>query len=186
MSVQYILSQIFILINYLFLIMTYQSKNRNHILVFNFIGIIATGISFLLLSAYSGIAMVFVALIRNVLFIINEKKNEKRDKHDLKDYIVLALLFTVSIISGILTYNGILSMSAVIATIIYTYSIWQKNTKIYKILGLPTGILSIIYYIYIFSIFGIVLESILTLSSIIGYIKEIMYARNSTENSINK
>lgn len=172
MTVIYILSQVFIIINYIFLIMTYQSKSRKNILIYNFGALIATGISYIFLSAYSGLAMVVVAIIRNVIFIIDEKKNGKSNKNSTKDYIILAILYIISIISAIFTYNGILSMMSVVATMLYTYSVWQKNTKTYKALGIPIGIMWIIYNIYIFSIFGIILEVVLAISSIIGYIRE--------------
>ena len=172
MTITYILSQIFIIINYIFLVMTYQSKNRKNILIFNFVALIASALSYMFLSAYSGLAMTIVAIIRNIIFIIDEKKNGKSEKNQTKDYIILAILYIISIISGILTYNGILSMMSVIATMLYTYSVWQKSTKIYKILGIPVGIIWIIYNIYIFSVFGIILETILAISAVIGYIKE--------------
>lgn len=172
MTITYILSQIFIIINYIFLVMTYQSKNRKNILIFNFVSLIASALSYMFLSAYSGLAMTIVAIIRNIIFIIDEKKNGKSEKNQTKDYIILAILYIISIISGILTYNGILSMMSVIATMLYTYSVWQKSSKIYKILGIPVGIIWIIYNIYIFSVFGIILETILAISAVIGYIKE--------------
>lgn len=172
MTITYILSQVFILINYAFLIMTYQSKSRKHILIFNFCALSATAISYIFLSAYSGLAMAIIAIIRNIIFIIDEKKNGKSNKNGAKDYIILAVLYAISIISAIFTYNGILSMMSVVATMLYTYSVWQKSTKVYKILGLPIGIIWLIYNIYIMSIFGIIMEVVLAISAIIGYIKE--------------
>ncbi len=172
MTITYILSQIFIIINYTFLIITYQSKNRKNILIYNFCAMMATGLSFLCLSAYSGLAMTIVAILRNIIFMIDEKKNGKSDKKSLKDYIILAVLYVISIVFAIITYNGILSMMPVIATMLYTYSVWQKSTKVYKLLGIPVGIISIIYNIYIFSIFGIILEVMLAISSIVGLIRE--------------
>ena len=70
MTITYILSQIFIIINYIFLVMTYQSKNRKNILIFNFVSLIASALSYMFLSAYSGLAMTIVAIIRNIIFII--------------------------------------------------------------------------------------------------------------------
>ena len=172
MTVTYILSQVFIIINYIFLAITYQSKSRRNILIFNFAGLTSTGISYILLSAYSGFAMVIVGIIRNIIFIVDEKKNGKNDKNTKKDYIILAILYAISIISGILTYNGILSMMSVVATMLYTYSVWQRNTKVYKMLGILVGIVWIIYNVYIFSIFGIILEGVLAIFAIVGYIKE--------------
>ena len=171
-DITYILSQIFIIISYIFLVFTYQTKNRKNILAFNFVSLIATGLSYVFLSAYSGLAMVFVALIRNIIFLIDEKKNGKNDKNSTKDYIILAILYLISIAFAILTYNGILSMMSVVATMLYTFSVWQKNTKVYKLLGIPIEAIWIVYNIYIFSIFGIILESILAISTVIGYLRE--------------
>ena len=94
------------------------------------------------------------------------------NKNRKKDYVILIILYVISIISAIFTYNGILSMMSVVATMLYTYSVWQKNTKVYKALGIPIGVLWIVYNVYIFSIFGIILEVVLAISSIIGYIRE--------------
>lgn len=171
-NITYILSQIFIIISYIFLVFTYQTKNRKSILVFNFISLIATGLSYIFLSAYSGLAMVGVAIIRNIIFIVDEKKNGKKEKNTTKDYIILAILYLISIAFAILTYNGILSMMSVVATMLYTFSVWQKNTKVYKLLGMPIEAIWIIYNVYIFSIFGIILESILAISTVVGYLRE--------------
>ena len=85
-------------------------------------------------------------------------KKIQKDFLDKKDIIILAVLYAISIISAIYTYEGFLSLMSVFATMLYTYSVWQKKISIYKILGIPVGIIWIIYNIYIASIFGIILE----------------------------
>ena len=59
---------------------------------------------------------------------------------------------------------------SVIATSLYTFSVWQKNVKVYKYLGIPMGILWISYNIYIMSIVELVLESALFISVLISII----------------
>jgi len=172
LSLEYILSQVFIIISYLFLMLSYQAKTRKTILTYSFISLIANGISYVFLQAYTGLAMCFVALLRNIIFMIDEKRNGKSDKISKKDIIILAVLYLISLLSTVYTYDGFLSLLSVFATMLYTYSVWQKKTTIYKILGLPIGILWIAYNIYIMSIFGIILETILTISAIYGYFKE--------------
>ena len=172
LTLTYVLSQIFIIINYVLLMITYQAKNRKNILIFNFGAIIATGLSYILVSAWSGFAMVLVAIIRNIIFMIDEKRNGKSDKITKKDIIILIVLYTISIISAIYTYEGFLSLMSVFGTMLYTYSVWQKKPNIYKVLGIPVGIVWIIYHIYIASIFGIILESLLLISAIIGIIRK--------------
>lgn len=172
LTLEYILSQVFIIISYLFLVLSYQAKTRKTILTYSFVSLIANGISYVFLQAYTGLAMCFVALFRNIIFMVDEKKNGKSEEISKKDIVILAVLYLISLVSTVFTYDGFLSLLSVFATMLYTYSVWQKKTTIYKILGLPIGILWIAYNIYIMSIFGIIIETILTISAIYGYFKE--------------
>lgn len=172
LTLTYILSQVFVIINSVLLMTTYQLKSRKSILIVSFMALFANGAVYLLLSAWSGLAMVFVAMIRNIIFMIDEKKNGKSDKITKKDIIILAILYAISIVSAIYTYEGFLSLMSVFATMLYTYSVWQKKTSVYKILGIIIEIIWIIYNIYIFSIFGIIIEIFLLISAIIGLIRE--------------
>ena len=90
----------------------------------------------------------------------------------------LIFLYILCIISAVYTYEGFLSLLSVFATMIYTFSIWQKNTTVYKICGIPIGILWIAYNLYVKSLFGIILESIILVCSILGYI---LATRNKEE-----
>ena len=129
LTLPYILSQVFIIINYALLAISYYCKDRKTVLVISFMAVIANGLSYVFLNAYSGLAMCILL--------------------------------------------------SVVGTMFYTYSVWQKKTIIYKFMGIPVGISWIIYNIYIMSIFGIILESILLVSSTIGYILEVKEMRKS-------
>ena len=172
LTVTYVISQIFVIINRLFLVASYQLENRRNILIVSFLALLANGVVYLLLSAWSGLAMVFVAMARNIIFMIDEKKNGKSNKTTKKDIVILIVLYIISIISAIFTYEGVLSMMSVIATMLYTYSVWQKKTNVYKILGIIIEIVWIIYNIYICSIMGIILNISLLVSASIGLIRE--------------
>ena len=50
---------------------------------------------------------------------------------------------------------------------------WQKKTNVYKLLGIIVGFLWIWYNIYIMSVVGIILETILLICSTTGYLLEI-------------
>ena len=172
-TTQYVLSQIFTIMMYLLLVITYQLKNRKAIIIVSFGSLIANGIAYILLNAYTGLAMCFAAGIRDVILLIDENKNGKREIINKKDYVYLAIFYILIIAATIFTYQGIYSLLSVVATITFTYSIWQKSTKTYKMLGIPVGILWVAYNTYVKSIFGVILESMLLVASIIGYIREI-------------
>ena len=130
-SVVYILSQVFTIITYALLALTYYAKDRKKVLTLSFLSLIANGIAYIFLSAWIGFAMCIVALIRNIIFLIDEKKNGKREEVNKTDIIILVILYTISIIFAIFTYDGFLSLLSVFATCLYTFSVWQKKTNIY-------------------------------------------------------
>jgi len=86
---------------------------------------------------------------------------------------ILVAIYVAIIIATYLTYTSILSLSSVLATVIFTYSVWQKKTSVYKGLGIPVVMIWIIYNVYIMSLFGIILETTLLLFVISGLILEL-------------
>lgn len=177
-DITYILSQVFTIIMYALLALSYYAKDRKKVLILSFLSLIANGVAYILLNAWSGFAMCIIALVRNIIFLVDESKNGKREKINKADIVILVVLYIVAIISAVFTYEGFLSLFSVFATMLYTYSVWQKKTNIYKLLGIPIGILWVFYNIYVKSIFGIILEAILLICSITGYILEV---RNKNE-----
>lgn len=173
----YILSQVFTIIMYMLMGLSYYAKDRNNILKLSFLSLITNGIAYILLNAWTGFAMCVVALIRNIIFLIDERKNGKRESINKTDIIILVVLYAISIISAVFTYNGFFSLLAVLATLIYTFSVWQKKTNVYKLLGIIVGFLWIWYNIYIMSVVGIILETILLICSTTGYLLEISKKR---------
>lgn len=171
METFYILSQILVIISYLFLATTYLLKNRKQILVFNLFSIVFLGSSYLFLSAWSGFTMTIVALIRNIVFLFLNKKNNT-NKITKTDTFVFIILLTIIAIFAILTYTEPLNMLSVFAATLFTFSVWQKKPKVYKYLGIPICILWISYNVYIKSLFGVILESVLLTSVLIGLYKE--------------
>ena len=150
----YILSQVFICLCYLFLGLTYVIKKRTLILCFSLVALVLNGVHYSLLGAWAGLGVVCIAIVRNVLFLV-QQKIKVLDKYVIDDWIILIFLMIISIITGVWTYNSIFSLFSIVASMIYTVSVWQKNIKVYKILGIISGLINIVYFIFIKSIFGI-------------------------------
>lgn len=172
LTATYVVSQIFTISMYVLLATTYYMKDRKKVLVVNFLATISIAIAYILLGAWSGFAMCIVGIIRNLIFLLDEKKNGKREYINKTDINILSIIYLITLICAIFTYQGALSLLSVFATMLYTYSVWQKKINIYKLLGIPTGILWVAYNTYIMSIFGIILESTLLICSATGYILE--------------
>lgn len=167
----YIVSQVLIVLVYICLCATYFLKKRKKILVVNIIAHIMQAISFLLLAGYTGVAMNFIYIVRDSFFVLDEK-NRKLEKLTKRDFVILASFIAIIVLLTIFTYNGWTSLLSVIATTISTIAIWQKNTKIYKLLGIPISMAWLGYNISLKAIFAIILEGILLISTIVGYLLE--------------
>ena len=172
-TIRYIFSQIFTIMAYGLTISTYHMRSRKTVLILNFLNKVSLAIAYILLGARTGLAMIGVALIRNTVFLINENKNGKRKYINKIDVIMLIVVYVISIISAIYTYQGFWSLLPVFSTLIYTYSIFQKNIKIYRLLGIPTELCCVCYSFYIKSIFAMIMGIMPLISSITGYINEV-------------
>ena len=84
----------------------------------------------------------------------------------------MIVVYIAIVLATVPTYEGFLSLLSVFATSVYTYSIWQKSTRVYKFCGVPVGVFWILYNVYVRSIFGVILETILLVVSIAGYVLE--------------
>ena len=165
----YVMSQVFTVLMYALLGITYQVKSRRKILILSIFSNAFQGIAYLLLNAKSGFVMCVLAILRETAMMFILDKIKKKSK---RAYLCVIIVFYIAmIISAIFTYEGMLSMLSILATAIYTYSIWQKNEKVYKALGTPVGICWIAYNIFVKSIFGVIFESIILICSIVGYVR---------------
>lgn len=170
MDTQYIASQIVTIFVYVFLASTYCIKNRKVILAFSFISNTLNSIAFILLGAYTSSIMCIISILRDIIFIIDEKLNGKSSKITKKDFAILGFIYSLSIISIIVTFKGFLTLLYATGSMLYTYSIWQKNTNVYRFLGIVVTLIVILDSIYIKSIFGVILQSVVLVCSTVGYL----------------
>ena len=68
LTVTYVFSQIFTILMYALLAISYYAKKRKSLLILGFLSLIANALAYILLNAYTGLAMCIIALIRNVIF----------------------------------------------------------------------------------------------------------------------
>lgn len=177
---QYVLSQVFVCLCYVFLGLTYVTKKRNLILYFCLIALVFNGLHYSLLKAWAGVGVVIVAIIRNIIFLI-QQKIKVLDKYVIDDWIILVFLLIISVIFAFITYDTIFSLFTIISSILYTISVWQKNVKVYKIMGIIGSLLSIVYFIYIHSIVGIILEIMMCSVSIVF---TVIYIKNERKEKL--
>ena len=168
LTATYIASQIVIIFVYLFLSLTYCVKSRKLILAFSFTSNFLNIIAFFLLRAYTSSAMCAISILRDIIFIIDEKINGKSNKITKKDIGILVFVYGICIIAIACTFKGPLTLLYATASMLYTFSIWQKNNKLYRFLGIPVTLIVIVDSIIIKSVFGAILQGVVLITSIAG------------------
>ena len=170
LSATYLISQALTIMMFICLGKSYYSTDRKDVILLNVYAQIFQILSTLLLKGFTGTVMSLVMLASDIIIYINYKKNEKVTKRN--NTLILIILFAFIIGLSIITYDGILSLLSVIATIILLIGIWQEDMRVYRFTGIIGSLLWLFYYIYLKSIFAIVLESVLLVATIISYYKK--------------
>lgn len=165
MFTTYNISQLCVIVAVILLGLTYLLKNKKVILFLAILISLLYGAQYILLSAFTGFAVNMVSIIRNVWFYINAKKEKKNEF-----WVLLALILIASTFS-LFTYKDMYSIFPLLAFILYTYSIWQSNIKVYRWLAIPISISWIIYNVYAKTLFGTITECSLLVVEIIGITK---------------
>ena len=165
---EYWISQVFVLFAYIMCGATFFVKKRSYVLVLSTGVCISFSIAYVFLSAWTGIAMNVISMLRNLVFFLVAKYASNNKKWN---YFQLALILLLMVIFAVVTYDGILSLAAVFASMIYTYAVWNEKSKYYKIFAITSSIAWIVYNIFIYSILGIILETVMVICAVIGLIK---------------
>ena len=168
----YTISQLLTVILYGLLCLTYIERSRKQILVTNLLShFVEVGI-FVLLKGYTGLAMIVFYIFRDN-FLLIDSKNQNNKKITRRDVHILIILLLFVMFLSILSYENVYSMFPILATVASTIAIWQKNTRIYRFLGIICSTFWLIYHISLHSIIAIILESVLLITTIFGYIAEL-------------
>ena len=168
----YLISQILTIIIYILLCLTYIERYRKQILITNIMSHVLQATAFILLKGHTGFFMNIFFLIRDGFFL-HDSKNEKNEKITKRDIHILIIMMMIVLSFSIISYDSIYSIFSILATITGTVAIWQKNTRIYRFLGIICSMFWLIYHISLHSIVASILESILLITTIVGYLVEL-------------
>ena len=158
----YIASQTLGFTAFIISLIAYHKKDKEKIFKTMLIANILDVCHYLLLHAYSGCITKIIALVRNEVIILKEKNQKLNSK------LVLFLIFTVYIISGIISYQNIFSILPILAATIYLFFIWNGNELQVKKVAFFCYFLWLIYNICVFSVAGIISNCISIVSTFIA------------------
>lgn len=139
----------------------YQMKTRKQVLFMNWLTALCFTLHYMFIGAYVGMAMNFVACIRNVVFYYAGKEGKVGR--------VWAILFAVIMgITGVLNWEAWYSIFAVSGLVINTYAMSMTNPNSIRKSILITSPLMLVYDSFVLSFGGMIYEGIVIVSSIIG------------------
>lgn len=123
-------------------IVSIQFKDKKNILLMFVMVNTTIGIELLLLKAYSGAMVCFIAVIQTVINYLYVRINKNLPKFYIPIYII------VSLAAGIYSYKMIIDSLAIICAMLYIASICQTKEKNIRIISFFNIFLWIIYNLY--------------------------------------
>ena len=141
-----------------------QFNKHWQIILLKTIGSFLFVVQYFFLKAYTGMAMDAIGIVRNVLFIFTVKSK--------KTTLPWIILFSVlTLVLGIATYEGVISLLVIVAKLLSCISYGMKNPRVIRGLNLPSSMLWLTYNAIYFSLAGIMNEVLLISSIIIAEIR---------------
>lgn len=146
-------------------VIVFQSKDRKTLLICKLISDIIWVAHFAMIGAFSGAAICCVALVRELVFM-------QREKRKWANHIIWPIFFiTCSVVSTFFTWKGPISILPTMASAMCVIGYWIARPRLSRIIAFPSGAAMIIYDIFSGSISGIINETVIIISVIIGMIR---------------
>ena len=149
----------------------YQNNNHKKIMLFKTASELTFALQFVLLRAYTGVAMNLIGCARNLVFADRVKKG----KSTAAGIAVFSLMMAAA---GALTWVGPVSLLAILGKIASTLAYGMKRPKLVRLLTLPSSALWIVYDAICLSAAGVLTE-VFTVASIT--IAEIRFRKKKAE-----
>lgn len=163
-----IIAQLIGLIGVGVIFLAYQMKVRKMLLLFQMLGIALLSIQYFMINALSGAVLNVVCLIRTLFFYFAEEKlhNDKRKIYGFS--IFFAVLVCVF---GVLSWEGWYSILMLICLAVNSFCTGVCNPQNFRKSLLFTCVLALIYNVIVFSIGGMLNETVSIVSAVIGIIR---------------
>lgn len=155
----------------------FQQNGKKKILWIQASAAMIFAVHFMLLRAFTGVAMNLLTIPRNLLFARKYKKQ--------KQFLLTAAFIAAFIILGIVVWENALSLLPIVAMSISTVVFTMQNTRNIRLCSLPVSALWIIYNISALSVAGVLTESFCFISILISvYRFDIIKQKNKTKGYI--
>lgn len=159
-----IIGQAFGLAAVVFGFISFQKKTPGGIIVWQLATAVAFSLNYLLIGAMTGMALNAIAAVKGVLYYIRDKKGSKS--------LLIPIIFClVAILTTVLTWESWYSVFILIGVLInaIAFAVFPPQTTRYCML--VKAPVTLLYNVFVFSLGGIIYESSVFISSVIGIIR---------------
>ena len=169
-----IIAQILGIIGMLMSVLSYQQKGKARILTFQLLGSVLFVVNFFLLGAFSGAILNFVAIVRALIFIYEDKVHADHPAWTIG----LTAVYVLSYVSVFTIFgkeptviNLFVEILPVLAMTVTTVAFRYKEDKILRRVAFISSPLWLTYNFIFFSLGGIIGETLNLSSAIIGTLR---------------
>ena len=166
----FIIAQMFGIISFIFGGLSMITNRKRNVIHFNTVANFASSMQYACLGAFTGALSLIVIITRNVIF--NKYKTNKIP------LIFLILIIGFSILTNIVSYDGLISILPCFAVSIYSYGIWQHDIKKIKRINILVSIIGIIYDIYYMAIVTAFAQGVYIVIGILSYYRYMKIRRH--------
>ena len=140
---------------------SFQMKKHYQIMFFRTMNEALFILQYIMLGAFSGATLSAVGCVRNLIFARQVAKNRKT----VWSTVLFCIVFTAF---GIVTFHGFASVMLIFAKVLSTVAYGNKNTTVVRVVSFITHIAYFIYNFCVFSLAGVIGDTVLLVSLICG------------------
>ncbi len=145
-------------------ILIYQAKNGKNLLTFKLISDVLWSLHYFLLGANTAAIIAAINIFRELVFYSQRNKQNKNK-------LWLTFFIIVSVVSTVLTGNGLFSYLVTVASVLSVISFWINSPKLSRYLAIPISASMLTYDIFCKSYMGIFNEVFTLISAIVGLLR---------------
>lgn len=163
-------AQIVMLLAFIVMISSFWCKKRESILKLQILSSVLFVTQYILLGAWTGAFMNFISIGRAYAF---GKKNEHNPNSKIKwgsNWMLFGFVVAF-IVASIATWDGINSIMALMATLVYTFAMWADKPQYIRFGANIASVFWVTYNFFVRGYVGCVTETILFSSNTIAIIK---------------
>ena len=168
MTWQWITNQIFAFLGLVFAVISFQQKNSKRLLIFRNIATLLVFIGLCIYGNVSAIIFCGVGVIRNLVTLyFAYKPNTRR----IYKYIASLVLVTILVVLNVIYWKNYLNIFSIVLGTTAIITFMQTKASTIRKLSVLMEIMSIIYYIILFTPTNVAIEVIGLISAIVGIIR---------------